>query len=196
LAPDRYRIQFTVAEETYDTLREVQALLRREIPDGDVAAIFDRALRLLLEDTARKKLAATDRPRPRQVGPPTRSRYKPAELVRTVWQRDGGRCAFVAKNGRRCAADAFLEFHHLDPHALGGEMTEQNVSLRCRAHNQYEAELLFGRYVPKARERPAATNGPTSRLPLNQLRRTVPGDSLDALRIEASTSSGKRADPT
>jgi hypothetical protein len=178
LAPDRYRIQFTVTEETHDTLREVQSLLRREIPDGDVAAIFDRALKLLLEDTARKKLAATDRPRPRQVGSGKHSRYKPAELVRAVWRRDSGRCAFVAKNGRRCGADSFIEFHHLDPHGLGGEMTEENISLRCRAHNQYEAELAFGPFVPKAREQPAvSTNGPTSRRPLNQLRPTVPGDS-------------------
>jgi hypothetical protein len=162
LAHDRYRIQFTVAAETRDTLRQVQALLRREIPDGDLATIYVRALKLLLDDTARKKLAAAN-PRPRRGARGLRSRHKPAELVRAVWRRDGGRCAFVAKNGRRCAEEAFLEFHHVQAHALGGEMTEENISLRCRAHNQYEAELVFGtRRDPKqlCRTRPG-TSSPT-----------------------------------
>src|SRR5262245_60020222 len=153
LAPGRYRVQFTMSDQTQETLRQVQALLRREIPDGDLATVFDRALKLLLEDTARKKLAATDHPRPRRAGAPDpRSRHKPAELVRAVWRRDGGRCAVLARNGRRCGAEAFLEFHHVDAYALGGEMTEHNISLRCRAHNQYEADLIFGPHVPRVRE--------------------------------------------
>jgi len=32
----------------------------------------------------------------------------PASVKRAVWLRDGGRCAFVANNGRRCAARGFL----------------------------------------------------------------------------------------
>jgi hypothetical protein len=48
-APERYRVQFTIGQETHEKLRRVQALLRREIPDGDPAAIFERALTLLLE---------------------------------------------------------------------------------------------------------------------------------------------------
>ena len=43
LAPARYRVQFTIGQETHDRLRRVQTLLRREIPNGDPAAIFDRA---------------------------------------------------------------------------------------------------------------------------------------------------------
>jgi hypothetical protein len=61
-----------------------------------------------------------------------------------VWKRDGGRCAFVAKDGRRCAETGGIEFHHIDPYALGGEATVGNISLRCRAHNAFEAEAWFG----------------------------------------------------
>jgi hypothetical protein len=39
-------VQFTVSRETHQKLREAQDLLRRRIPSGDVAAIFDRALTL------------------------------------------------------------------------------------------------------------------------------------------------------
>jgi hypothetical protein len=38
--------------------RRVQALLRREIPDGDPGEIFDRALTLLLETVEKRKLGA------------------------------------------------------------------------------------------------------------------------------------------
>jgi hypothetical protein len=142
LAPERYRVQFTVGEATHDKLRRVQDLLRREIPDGDPGAIFDRALTLLLEDVARKKLALTAQPRNgRAVA--TRSRHIPARVKRAVWLRDGGRCAFVA-SGRRCNERAFLEFHHREPYAIGGEATAANISLRCRQHNSYEGELAFG----------------------------------------------------
>jgi len=160
LAPERYRVQFTVGEATHEKLRRVQELLRREIADGDPAAIFDRALTLLLEDVARKKLAATSNPRP-GVAAGTRSRHIPARVRRDVWLRDGGRCAFVAPGGRRCTERAFLEFHHREPHAIGGEATAANISLRCRPHNIHEAELVFGSCVPVARGvspgRPAAT---------------------------------------
>ena len=60
LAPERYKVQFTVSRDTHDKLRRVQDLLRHSIPNGDPAAIFDRALTLLLADLERAKLAATD----------------------------------------------------------------------------------------------------------------------------------------
>ena len=143
LALERYRVQVTVGEATHEKRRRVQELLRREIPDGDPGVIFDRAITLLLEDVTRRKLATTSKPR-LGVAAATRSRHIPARVRRDVWLRDGGRCAFVAANGRRCAERAFLEFHHGEPYAIGGEATTANISLRCRQHNTYEAELVFG----------------------------------------------------
>jgi 5-methylcytosine-specific restriction endonuclease McrA len=55
-----------------------------------------------------------------------------------VWQRDGGQCAFMGTHGR-CTERGFLEFHHVQPYADGGESVVENVELRCRAHNVYEA---------------------------------------------------------
>ena len=63
-APERYRVQFTIGQETHEKLRRLQALLRREIPDGDPGAIFDRALTVLLEKVEKTKLAAAAKPRP------------------------------------------------------------------------------------------------------------------------------------
>jgi hypothetical protein len=65
-------------------------------------------------------------------------------VKRAVWLRDLGRCAFVAESGRRCHERAFVEFHHAKPYAVGGPATAENIELRCRRHNAYEARLYFG----------------------------------------------------
>ena len=152
-SPERYRVQFTVGKETHDKLRRLQELLRREIPDGDPGAIFDRAVTLLLERVESRKLGVTARPKPsRSIRPgtdetaqgPSDSRDIPRSVQRAVWKRDGGQCAFVGPGGHRCPERTFLEFHHIVPWARGGRATVDNVALRCRRHNQYEAELEFG----------------------------------------------------
>jgi hypothetical protein len=53
----------------------------------------------------------------------------------------------------RCKEQAFLEFHHGEAHARGGPATLDNIALHCRRHNQYEAELVFGRRVWKGSPR-------------------------------------------
>jgi len=163
-APERYRVQFTIGPETHERLRCVQALLRREIPDGDPGAIFDRALTLLLEKLEKTKLGAATRPRPK---PPIRprtdkavaSRAVPRMVKRTAWRRDAGQCALVSPTGRRCSERAFLEFHHVQPHAKQGPATVPNISLRCWRHNQYEAELIFGPHRQEAKEKRGGGDG-------------------------------------
>lgn len=142
LAPDRYKVQLTVSRETYEKLRRAQDLLRHTIPNGDAAAIFDRALSLLVADLEKKKVAATERPRPERASSP-RSRYISAAIRRKIWARDGGQCAFVGTSGR-CTERGFLEFHHVVPYASGGAATFENLELRCRGHNAYEAARWFG----------------------------------------------------
>jgi hypothetical protein len=41
-----------------------------------------------------------------------------------------------------------VEFHHIRPYAVGGEATVENVQLRCRRHNDYEARVYFRRDAP------------------------------------------------
>jgi hypothetical protein len=157
-APERYRVQFTIGAETHEKLRRVQALLRREIPDGDPGAIFDRALTLLLDRVEKTKLGAAARPRPHPpIRPKTdnsaRSRDLPRAVKRASWRRDGGQCAFVSPTGLRCSERTFLEFHHVQPYAKRGPATIENISLRCWRHNQYEAELIFGPHRQDANEK-------------------------------------------
>lgn len=143
LAPRRYKIEITVDEQTIQTLRKLQDLMSHSIPNRDEAAIIGRALSELLVATEKKKFAATEKPRPSARTQST-SRNIPAAVRRSVYERDQARCAFTSRDGVRCSSTSRLEFHHEHPFAHGGEHEAENISLRCRAHNQYEADLVFG----------------------------------------------------
>jgi 5-methylcytosine-specific restriction endonuclease McrA len=164
LAPERYRLQVTISTQTHAKLRRAQDLLRHSIPNGDPAAILDRALTLLVENLEKTRAAATTRPqRVRPTAP--RSRHVPATVKRQVWVRDQGQCAFFGANGR-CTERGFLELHHVVPFAEGGPTTAENLQLRCRAHNVYEAERVFGPFLLRERVSAysCARSGPSSPL--------------------------------
>jgi 5-methylcytosine-specific restriction endonuclease McrA len=118
LAPERYLLKVTLSRDAHDRLERARALLRHAIPNGDPAAVVERALTALIEQLEKRKIAATSRPR-RHPSPASRTRHVPAAVKRAVWARDQGQCAFVGAHGR-CEEAAFLEFHHVRPFAVGG----------------------------------------------------------------------------
>jgi hypothetical protein len=146
LAPERFKIQFTIGRETREKLRTAQDLLRHSVRNGDLAEIFDRALTLLLQDARRRQFAETEKPRSGRTLSPG-SRTIPAAIKRAVMKRDQHRCTFVGANGR-CTETTLLQLHHEVPFAVGGPPTVDNIHLRCAAHNRYEAELFFGVHYP------------------------------------------------
>ena len=158
-AEERYLLRLAIAAGTHAKLRYAQALLRHSVPSGDVAAVLDRALDALIEKCEKRKFAAT--PKGRAAAAARRRRSIPAEVRRGVWARDEGRCTFVGTGGQRCGTRAFLEFDHVDPVARGGRATLEGIRLRCRAHNQLEAERVFGRgfMERKRRESAGSANG-------------------------------------
>jgi 5-methylcytosine-specific restriction endonuclease McrA len=145
-----YKLQVTITDETHSKLRRAQDLMRHSIPDADLAKLLDRALTLLLENLEKRRCASAMRIRP-GTPPSGNTRHIPAAVKREVWRRDRGQCAF-SRGTRRCTETAFLEFHHVVPYAHGGAATVSNIELRCRAHNQYEATLLFGAGADMVRE--------------------------------------------
>ena len=160
LSPGRYRVQFTMGQDSHDLLGRLQTLLRREVPNGDAGEIFERALRVLHERVEAAKFGKTST-RTRKASPSApsadtyenrirpgadggSSRYIPKAVKRAVWYRDRGQCAFVSSSGGRCGELEYLELHHIQPSALNGPATVANMALRCRAHNVFEAEAVFG----------------------------------------------------
>jgi len=143
LSPERYKLQVTISGEILEKMRLAKDTLSHAIPTGDDAAILGRAFDALLEKLAKQKFAATEKPR---VSPATKiaGQDLTAAVMRAVWVRDLGRCRYVGPNGHRCDERRFVEFHHTDPHALGGEASVDLIELRCRRHNDYEGRLYFG----------------------------------------------------
>jgi len=156
LGPDRFKVQFTITRETHDKLRHAQDLLRHVVPNGDPGVILSRALDALLPALERAKYGKTRGPRQLSASR-RRSRHITRAVRRAVWERDGGQCAFVGAQGR-CTEKGLLEFHHVRPFAVGGHSDASNIELRCRAHNQYEADVVFGG-ASVAREASAAPWG-------------------------------------
>ncbi len=143
IAHERFLIQLAIGKSTHDKLRHAQALLSHSIPSGDVAQVLDRALDVLICRLERQKFAVTTKPRARQRSTGKKG-YVPAHVRRAVVERDQGGCTFVSEAGHRCGARHRLEFDHIVPVARGGEATVEGIRLRCRTHNEVEAERVFG----------------------------------------------------
>ncbi len=152
LAPERFALQVTISGDTRRKLERARELLSHAIPDKNVAQVLDRALDALIAQHEKRRCAATERPGRRTSD--GKSRDVPAEVKRAVWARDESRCTFVGTNGERCDSRTRLELDHVTPIAKGGASTVGNLRLRCRAHNQYEAERTLGeRFMNTKRER-------------------------------------------
>jgi len=156
LSPDRYKLQVTISGETLEKIRLAKDMLGHAVPSGDDATILDRAFTALLVALARKKFADTPKPKPSaprerascgatgSVGAMrTATRTVPAAVKRAVWVRDVGRCAFVGEGGHRCNERRFVEFHHVDPHALGGEATVRRYPAALPAPQRLRRPDLF-----------------------------------------------------
>ena len=156
LGDERYLIRFTADRELHAQLQELKSLMRHQIPDGDVGKILAKAAAVLLKQVRaqkfgecsapraarRKRVESVERIEPTATHFP--SRQIPAAIRRAVSRRDRERCTFVSATGRRCGSRDFLEFHHRRPWARNRSHAIDEITLRCRAHNQYEAERDFG----------------------------------------------------
>jgi hypothetical protein len=143
LSPDRYAVQFTASSELRDKLEHAKNLMSHANPSLDLAVVVERAVDLLIEKLAKRKLGRTARPRrPR----PAKEGVVTQEARRAATDRDGAQCAWVDdETGRRCTARAFLEMDHVHEKALGGSGKPENMRWLCAAHNRLHAEQTFGR---------------------------------------------------
>ena len=146
LAPGRYKVQFTATAALREKLVRLQALMRSQVPDGDLGTIIEAAVTEKLERLEARRFAATTRPRKGLSTTDTSpsSRRIPAAVRRAVRERDGGQCRYVDASGRRCEEQHRLEYHHLHPFGLGGDHRPENIRLMCVQHNAYLAEHDYG----------------------------------------------------
>jgi len=152
LGAQRYSVRFTADEKVHAELQELRSLLRHSVPDGDVGKILARAIGVLLKQVRNITIGECASPGSRPSARPSKAkspgkkptRHIPVAIRLEAWARDRGRCTFESKDGRSCESREAIEFHHRVPWARCKEHTVDNIALRCRAHNQYEAVLNFG----------------------------------------------------
>jgi hypothetical protein len=189
--PQRYRVQFTAGEEYVELVERARALLSHSVPNAPLEVLHERAMRALVVELEKRRYAVTKQPRrvatdgTRSIGDPgpaasfagretqtgehdvthdaehERSRSVPAEVRRTVFERDGGCCTYVDERGLRCRETHRLELHHVVPFGRGGAHDATNLFLRCRAHNTLAAEQDFGGSFIR-RRRDASRHEPAS----------------------------------
>jgi hypothetical protein len=160
LAPARYKVQFTASGELHDKLERLRALMRSQVPDGDLAAIIEEAVTEKLERLEARRFGTTRAARAQlsQTAAAPGSRHIPAAVKRVVNERDGRRCRYEDEQGRRCSARTGLECHHRHPFGFGGDSGPGNIVLLCRVHHGLQSEHDYGARAI-ARKRNAADRG-------------------------------------
>jgi len=160
VAEDCWSVRVTLDATGKAELEALKALLSHKIPNGDLGAVVREAIRCGIEKYRKGAPAPAQKRSPRTpaVQPdkphgastptalaPAPTRHVPAAVRREVWKRDGGSCAWIGGNGRRCASRWQLELDHIHPVALGGTSTADNLRVACRPHNMLHAEHVYGR---------------------------------------------------
>ncbi|MBT8491513.1 MAG: hypothetical protein KJO07_00520, partial [Deltaproteobacteria bacterium] len=151
----KVQIEMVADNDLEELIQEAQALDRHIDPSGDVTKLMERALRVYISERHKAKHARASKPRARDRGSTIKTKTKsiPAEIKRKAMAEAEGRCTYVASDGHRCSETSLLEFDHRQPRALGG--THESVRVLCRAHNQFAANLAFGRqYMDERRNWP------------------------------------------
>jgi hypothetical protein len=149
VSADEHVLRMTVGPEFKQELDAVKQALSHKVPSGRLEEVLRECFRITLALHDKRKRGSS---RPRKTSQtaaassdkPAASRHVPIAVQREVRDRDGGACVFVGTSGKRCGSKHQVEPHHVVPFARGGTATVDNLELRCRPHNQYEARLAFG----------------------------------------------------
>jgi hypothetical protein len=165
LTAEQGRLHVTVTTRFAKKLEQARAAR----PGATVEDLLESGLDLLLSQAAKRKGLVE---KPQKKLRPSKAEHIPAHIRREVWKRDGGRCQWRIHNGELCGCTEGLQFDHIEPLALGGTSTVDNVRLLCAAHNREAARLVLGdwvlRYTRKGRavRAPAASAAPVTRSPI------------------------------
>jgi hypothetical protein len=153
VAVDATLFRAKLSNETVDALKRAAELASHRIKAGDWNALLAEMVRVFCEHELKRVASKTDRPR-EPSKQPKNNKNVPRAVRSVVWDRDGGCCAFIGADGRRCGSRWRVQYHHVHPAGQGGPATVENIALRCARHNQYEADLVYGKGFMDARRNP------------------------------------------
>jgi hypothetical protein len=148
LSAERVSLRFSINLGTEEKLKRARELLG----PSALADVFDRALDALLEtkDPQRrearraKKTVKKQVVEEKQATKPIPANVTP-KLKDEVLARVGHQCSYVSPEGKRCEEKRRLELEHVKPRGKGGDHSDANLTILCKAHNLYRAQLHYGK---------------------------------------------------
>lgn len=134
-----YRLSTEIDEDGRADLERSRELLSHAIPGATWGEIVAR----LAAEFVKRNDPLQKPARPAEHAPAKRN--PAAGLRRQVIQKARAQCEYVdAQTQRRCESRHQIEIDHVQPYAMGGPTTHENLRALCRAHNQRQGEKAFG----------------------------------------------------
>jgi hypothetical protein len=155
LSAEKRRVHITLSKSFLDKLAAATDALSHARPGATPEEVLETGLDLVLAQ-ARKRRGLVEKPRKSRALP--KNARIPAEVRRAVWSRDGGRCQWPIESGGVCGCTRRIEYDHVQPIALGGTSTIENVRLLCRSHNY----RCMDRYTRDPRKPPSDPRPPAT----------------------------------
>jgi 5-methylcytosine-specific restriction endonuclease McrA len=115
LGEDRHAVRFTIDQRMLDKIRQAQALLRHQLPTGDLVILFERALDLLIAERMNKLWGHSAKPKP----------HGSQQRRRSV---DIGRSAVAAPGANITPPLEAIAAGAANPHADASAVTEPSVA--------------------------------------------------------------------
>ena len=153
VAADATLFRAKLGNRTVEALKRAAELASHRIKAGDWDALLAEMARVFCEHELKRIAAKTEKPHKSSKAPKNNDDI-PRAVRRAVWDRDEGCCAFIGADGRRCGSRWRVQYHHVHPAGQGGPATDKNIQLRCARHNQYEADLVYGKGFMDVRRTP------------------------------------------
>jgi hypothetical protein len=166
LSDDFVQISFSAPKAFVEKLEKLKGLRSHKKPGASIYELFNDLLDEVIERKSANQKSSPGSKIQRgvsfaqQVGKP---RVQPealegfstlatmptksvsTEARRNTWRKYDSHCCYVDPvTKRQCNSKYFLEIDHIKPQALGGDHSEENLKLYCRAHNQLSAIKHFG----------------------------------------------------
>ena len=128
----RYEVKFSLNKESYEKLQKARAMCGK---GKSIEALFDALIDEYLEKrTHKKERKASER----------NTRYIPIATRNEVFKKDAYQCSYVGSDGVRCGSKEGLEIDHIEPFAIGGSNSAENLRCLCSAHNKLAAKKIYG----------------------------------------------------
>jgi 5-methylcytosine-specific restriction endonuclease McrA len=125
ISPGYIELRLTITEDTWKKISSLKGSVAHRLPNPTLGELVG-----IICDIAVDKSSTYSHAAPRAA-----SRKSP--LHRQVFLRDGNKC-------QNCGSQHALEVDHIQPKALGGENTLENLRLLCRNCNQRKAIEAYG----------------------------------------------------